>query len=270
MDKATPHGILTHGDEVKQLYQDFLDAGAEVITAQTFRGSRNWLEQAGHADKFEEIHHWAVKLAREVAGDKALVAGVVTSPNWIHEITATPEEVYEYAREQAELLVALGADFLMLEGSWWVHEALIQLKAAKEAAGSRTLAVMASVVFRTKETQDGYSAADCAKALEDGGADIVGIHCEQDPESITCLIEPMRRSVDAPIAAQPVTIRCAPHFTCWESKVPWHKRTLSSGEMAAFARQARDMGINYIGSCCGSGPEHVRAMALALDKSPGA
>lgn len=266
-EEWAPHGILTHGDKVRQLYQEFFDAGAEVIIAQTFFGTRNRLERVGHGDKFEEIHRLAVDSAREVVGDRALVAGTVTSVMSSRRNLGTLEDAYTYGKEEAELLVDLGVDFLMLEGLWHVDESLRMLKAVKEAAEPAGKAVMISLAFRTEKTMDGYSPADCARILKDQGADIVGVHCERDPENMFPIVEQIRNAVDGPVAMQPVAVRCAP-FAVWTQghTTRWYERELPPEAMADFARKARDVGIEYIGSCCGSGPEHVRAMAQAMGK----
>ncbi len=266
MEKYTPHGILTHGRLVRALYQGFLDAGAEVITAQTFFWSRARLRQTGNEDKFEEIHRVAVEMAREVAGDKALVAGAVTSAIGFDRSLASLEESYADCREESDLLIDLGVDFLILEGFWYVDEARAALKAAVEAAASKDVAVMVTVPFRSRKTQDGHDPDECARVIRDEGADIIGIHCERDPENMYPVIEPMQRAVDIPIAMQPIAIRCAPSDYWNRADGFWTGRVLPPEAMADYARRAGEMGIQYIGSCCGSGPEHVRAMAEALGK----
>ena len=122
-------------------------------------------------------------------------------------------------------------------------------------------------------TPDGFSAAECAKRLSDAGADIVGVNCMRDPERTYPIIEQMRGATDAYLAAQPVAYACS-------NETPWFTGTaafpdrleptrMTRYEMSEFAIRARDMGVNYIGSCCGSGAVHVREMARALGKISG-
>ena len=133
---------------------------------------------------------------------------------------------------------------------------------------------MITMSFRAEMvTPDGYSAAECAKRLSGAGADIVGVNCMRDPERTYPIIEQMRGATDAYLAAQPVAYACS-------NETPWFTGTaafpdrleptrMTRYEMSDFAIRARDMGVNYIGSCCGSGAVHVREMARALGKISG-
>ena len=82
------------------------------------------------------------------------------------------------------------------------------------------------------------------------------------------LAREMREAVDGFVAMQPIGFRCWPEYTHLHRVPDWTQRVLSPVEMADYAREATAIGVNYIGSCCGSGPEQVRAMAVALGKTP--
>jgi betaine-homocysteine S-methyltransferase len=132
---------------------------------------------------------------------------------------------------------------------------------------------MVTVSFeREPVTSEGKSAAECAKALVDAGADIVGVNCLRGPDLTLPIVEQMRRAVKGYIACQPVGYRttpAAPDFTSL-AQFPFGLDPLqhSREEMAEYAVKARDMGINYIGACCGSVATHIREMARALGKTP--
>jgi betaine-homocysteine S-methyltransferase len=110
------------------------------------------------------------------------------------------------------------------------------------------------------KTRDGASPAECARTLVDEGADIVGTVCSGHSPAMWPVILEMREAVDVPIACQPQGYRPAgPNTSAIREAM-----TISGAEMAEFALKAKAEGINFIGACCGAGPEHIRAMARAL------
>jgi betaine-homocysteine S-methyltransferase len=119
---------------------------------------------------------------------------------------------------------------------------------------------------------EGDTPGECARRLRDAGADVVGVNCLNGPEQQLPIAIEMRKAVDGFVAAQPVAYRTSaehPDFTA-RPTFPYglDPLQLSRHEMAEFAREAADAGIDYIGSCCGSVQAHVRAMAKALGKAP--
>jgi betaine-homocysteine S-methyltransferase len=162
-----------------------------------------------------------------------------------------------------------GVDFIIGETFSWLGEALLCVEEAKKTK----LPVMVTICFENKdETADGSSAADAAKALFDAGADIVGMNCLRPPEHIRAPMEEMRKAVSGYLACQPVAYRTPKHkpdFTSLpEFPLALDPLQLTRKEMGDYAMQAREIGINYIGSCCGSVAIHVREMARALGKLP--
>jgi betaine-homocysteine S-methyltransferase len=133
------------------------------------------------------------------------------------------------------------------------------------------LPVMVTICFEnTDETADGKSAAEAAKALLGAGADVVGMNCLRPPEHILGPMEKMRKAVDGYLACQPVGYRTPkekPDFTSLpEFPLGLDPLQLTRKEMGDYALRAKEIGINYIGSCCGSVAIHVREMARALGK----
>lgn len=264
----TPEVALTRPDALRGLHVEFREAGAEVLQALTFYASRDKLATVGLENRLEELNRAAVRIAREVAQDQCLVAGNL-SLTWMYEhgSPASYDRVRKTFDEQLAVQVDAGVDFIIGETFSWLGEALLAVERGKKTR----LPVMVTVCFENKAvTSDGQSPADCAKALQDAGADIVGINCLRGPEHTLPLIEEMRKAVSGFVACQPVayrTTREKPDFTSVEA-FPFEldPLQLTRREMAQWARQARDLGINYIGSCCGSVAMHVREMARALGK----
>ncbi len=264
----TPEVAMTNPGALRDLHVEFREAGADVLQALTFYASRDKLATVGLENRLEDLNRAAVRIAREVAGDKCLVAGNL-SLTWMYEhgSSASCDRVRRTFDEQLAVQVEEGIDFVIGETFSWLGEALLAVERARKTG----LPVMVTVCFENKPvTSDGQTAADAARALQDAGADIVGINCLRGPEHTLPLIEEMRKAVSGFVACQPVAYRTPadkPDFTSLDA-FPYEldPLQLSRREMARWAQQARDLGIDYIGSCCGSVAIHVREMARALGK----
>jgi betaine-homocysteine S-methyltransferase len=267
----TPEAVLEHPHALIELHREFLYAGVDVLQALTFYASEDKLATVGLAGKVDEINRQAVRLARQVAEeDDALVAGNLCL-TWAYDPddAASPARTRTLLDQQVQVQQAEGVDFFIGETFVWLGEALIALEAAK-ASG---LPAMITMGFETiPVSREGYSPAECARRLEAAGADIVGINCLRNPEYTLPLMAEVLQAVSCYTACQPVgyhTPKEQPNFTALpQFPNALDPLQLTRQEMGEYARQAREMGINYIGSCCGSVAEHVRAMALALGKLP--
>lgn len=254
----TPQVVATHPEEVVKLTQEFRDAGAEVLQTLTFFGTSNMLAPAGLGDRAEEINRTACRIAREVAGNGALVAGNLNSPSILYQ-DYDPSDASKRDRTRAWLAEQLpwicdeGVDFLILETFSWLDEALIALEMAQESG----LEVVTTVSLEGEggRTFDGFSPAQCAQQLADAGADVVGVNCICSPQEMLKAAKEMREAVEIPICCQP---------SVWHSW--WDRPAESPQRFAAFAQDAMAADVRYLGSCCGSGPEHVLAMAEAMGK----
>ena len=264
----TPEVALLHPQALRELHTEFREAGADVLQALTFYASRDKLATVGLDNKLEDLNRAAVRIAREVAGDQCLVAGNL-SLTWMYEpgSLSAADKVRKTFDEQLAIQVEEGVDFIIGETFSWLGEALIAVERGKKTG----LPVMVTICFENKdETADGKSAADSAKALLDAGADIVGMNCLRAPEHLLGPMEEMRRAVDGYLACQPVGYRTPkekPDFTSLpEFPLGLDPLQLTRKEMGDYATRAKEIGINYIGSCCGSVAIHVREMARALGK----
>jgi betaine-homocysteine S-methyltransferase len=216
-----------------------------------------------------------VRIAREVAAEGgASVAGNL-SLTWAYDPNddASPDHVRGlFDRQLQDQLDAGPPDFWIGETFSFTGEALLFVERAK----STGLPVMATMSFEKlpARSYEGDTPGEAAKKLADAGADVVGVNCLNGPaQQLPIAIEMVEALGGATaVAAQPVayaTSDDSPDFTAW-SDFPYglSARTLARGDLAAFAADARDAGVRYIGSCCGSVAEHVRAMAKVLGKLP--
>jgi betaine-homocysteine S-methyltransferase len=265
----TPEVAVEHPEALRQLHREFLRAGADVLQALTFYASKEKLGTAGYADQVEAINRAAVRIANEVAGDQALVAGTLCL-TWMYDPKdpASRAVVRRLFDEQIAIQAAEGVDFFIGETFTFLEEAR-QCLLAIQAAG---FPAMITFTLRGPETAEGVPIGEAARILAGEGADIVGANCGRDPERMLPIVELIRRATSGYVAAQPIGFRTRddlPNFTQLpEFPLALDSLTLSRAEMGAYATRARTLGVNYIGSCCGSVAHHVRAMAEALGRCP--
>ncbi|HUP25041.1 MAG TPA: homocysteine S-methyltransferase family protein [Thermoanaerobaculia bacterium] len=266
----TPEVSLTHPDALAQLHREFLLAGADVLQALTFYASEDKLATVGLGGRADDINRAAVRIARQVAAEgDALVAGNL-SLTWVYDPSeAARRRVRELFDRQLALQCAEGVDFVIGETFSWVGEALIALEAI-QAAG---LPAMITLSYEKEpRSYEGYDPAECARRLFDAGADVVGVNCLRSPELTLPLMAEMRGAVSGHLACQPVGYRTPPESPDFTSLPAFPEGLdplqLTRAEMADYAVRARDLGVRYIGSCCGSVACHVRAMAKALGRLP--
>jgi betaine-homocysteine S-methyltransferase len=272
-----PEVVLDFPEAVKELHREFMRAGSEVMVALTYYAHREKLKDVGRENSLEELNRRAVRLANEVAceGD-ALVAGNICNtwaydPQNAKETSSIVRAMYE---EQLTWAVEEGIDFVIAETNDYLGEALIALEVIKELK-LPAMVTLASVQHNA--TRDGYDYVEACKILADHGADIVGLNCDRGPETMLPIIEKICATVSCYVAAQPVpykTNALAPTFELLRTPdgeqafpIMLEPFLCNRFEMAAFARKARALGVNYIGICCGGAPHYVRAMAEALGRA---
>jgi betaine-homocysteine S-methyltransferase len=271
-----PEVVLDFPDAVRELHREFLRAGAEVMEAFTYYGHREKLRMIGREEDLEPLNRQALRLAKEAADEgDALLAGNICN-TWVYDPEA-PESsgdvVREMYREQVGWAVEEGADFIISETNDYLGEALIGLEVTQEF-GLPSLVTFASSGSRTI---DGYEFDEACKRLEDGGADVVGLNCSRGPQTMLPIIEQIRGSVDCFVAAQPVPYRTTSEQPTFQSlretdgtrvfPLALDPFLCTRFELADFALSARDLGVNYIGICCGGAPHHVRSMAEILGRT---
>jgi len=264
----TPEVTIEHPNALRAVHQEFVHAGAEVLQVLAFYASENKLAQIGYANRLEEINRAAVRIAREVAGD-LLVAGDLCL-TWKYE-EGSPKSHDECRRlfdDQIRFQMAEGVDFFIAETFLYVGEALLALERIKKAG----LPSVVTLAFEGPKTRDGKTAAEAAKMLEGAGADVVGTNCFMDPAHMLPIVEQMRKAVKGYVAAQPVGYRCTDEVPFFPGQKGFPDRLdpyqLTRYELGDFAQKARDLGVNFIGGCCGCQGAHIRQMARALGKKP--
>jgi betaine-homocysteine S-methyltransferase len=222
--------------------------------------------------RVEEINRAAVRIANDVAaGTDTLVAGNI-SLTWMYDSadSCSADRVRELFDRHIGWQVEEGEDLVIGETFGALGEALLAVERIKAAD---KVAMVTMCFEQEPRSHEGYGAGDCARRLADAGAEIVGINCLRNPATTLPLMEEVRAAVDGYVACQPVAYRTPAHhhdFTALpEFPHGLEPLQLSRAEMADYAVAARDLGVDFIGSCCGSVASHVRSMARALGKVSG-
>lgn len=263
----TPEVVIRHPQAISELHYEMKNAGCEVLQVMAFYGSREKLATVGYGDKTFEINQKATQLARDVAGTDLLVAGdLSTTWKWKKGDKAAIKEVTAMFDEQLE--AQKGVDFWIGELFFDLGEALLCAERIK--AKTKQPAMITMSIRGGTKTVDGYTAAECATQLKAAGVEIIGLNCMNDPEHMYPHIKAMRDAIDGYIAAQPVAYRCTDD-TPWFTGQPAFPDKLETIQMdryalGEFASKAKEMGVNYIGGCCGCKATHMREMAKALGK----
>ena len=270
-----PEVVLDFPEAVTQLHREFLRAGSDVMVALTYYAHREKLRDVGREDDLEAMNRQAVRIAREVAREGgALVAGNICN-TWAYDPddASTRDTVRAMYAEQLGWAVDEGVDFVISETNDYLGEALIAL----EVIGGLGLPAMVTLAAtQPGQTRDGYDYVEACRILAGHGATIVGMNCDRGPATMLPLVARIREAVDCAVAAQPVPYRTDANSPTMQSlrsaradrvfPLALEPFGCTRFEMADFARAARDLGVNYVGICCGAGPHHVRAMAEALGR----
>jgi homocysteine S-methyltransferase len=242
---------------VKEIHLAYVKAGAEILETNTFGATRPRLEKYNRGDKVREINLAGARLAREVAGEDLYVAGSV-GPLGIRLEPLGPtslEEGREAFREQIAALAEGGADLIIVETMIDPNEARQALLAAREV-GSLPVVVQMTVQD-DGSTPTGALPEDFTRKLDEWGADIIGLNCSVGPAAILEALEIMAAVTDRKLSAQP--------NAGIPRTVQGRNIYLSSPEyLASYARRFIQTGARLVGGCCGTTPEHIRAIKAAV------
>jgi methionine synthase / methylenetetrahydrofolate reductase(NADPH) len=247
------------------IHEEYLQAGAEILETNTFGANRFRLARHGLAGKVAEINAAGVRIARQAVNHfkekqagEAWVAGAI-GPLGVRLEPLGKTGLDEARAAFAEQIFALktaGADLLIVETMPALNEAREALLAAHEAAPDLPVLTMVTVDDESN-CLDGSSPAHAAAVLSEWGADAVGVNCSSGPATVLTAIEAMRAATTLPIAAMP--------NAGLPRAIEGRNIYLCSPEyMASFARKAVDAGAQIVGGCCGTTPNHIRAMRSAM------
>jgi methionine synthase I (cobalamin-dependent)/5,10-methylenetetrahydrofolate reductase len=242
---------------VKKVHEDYVRAGAQVIATNTFGANALRLEKHGLSARVAEINTAAVKLAREVAGTRAYVAGNVGPSGWFMGDPSLEDtaRVSAALSEQAHALVDAGVDLLAVETMRQTSELKIALAAALGASKGKIPVIASASVDEHGRMSDGTTASELGRMLKDWGADIVGINCSEGPMTVLDAAEAMLES-GLPVYAVP--------NAGLPRRVDERLVYVSTPEyFGVYARRMFKLGVKLVGGCCGTTTEHVKRIAAA-------
>ena len=248
---------LTAPQLVKEVHLGYVKAGADVIETNTFGASRLRLQKFGLGDKVREINLAGARLAREVAGDDLHIAGSV-GPLGLrleplgHTSLADARRAF---REQIEALVEGGVDLIIVETMVDLREAHQALLAARDVSGLPVVVQM--TIQDDGSTPTGTSPEDFTRQLDSWGADLIGLNCSVGPAAVLEALERMTAVTKKKLSAQP--------NAGMPRTIEGRNIYLSSPEyMASYARRFIEVGARLVGGCCGTTPDHIRAIKTAV------
>lgn len=248
---------LSAGQMVREIHQEYVRAGAEVLETNTFGATRARLATFGIADKVEAINRAGVRLAREAAAERSdvFVAGAI-GPLGVHLEPLGPTsyaEAREMFREQIAVFLDEGVDLLIFETFSQLSELREGLAAARELAGPEMVIVAQVTIDDDGNMPDGTSTETFTQFLDSSPADVVGLNCSVGPKATLETLERMMAFTDKPVSGMPN----AGHPTQVEGRAIY----LSSPEyLAQYARRMLWAGVKMVGGCCGTTPEHIKSI----------
>jgi 5-methyltetrahydrofolate--homocysteine methyltransferase len=254
--------VLHRPDLIEEIGAAYLAAGSEVLTTDSFGASPLKLESYGLAGRTEEINRRAVELLRGVAGGRAWIgASVGPTGRILAPYGDTDPAVVTTAFErQVGALAEAGADLIVVETMIDLAEARLAVAAAKRLAPS--IPVVATMTFdatpRGFFTTMGTTIADAAAGLADAGADLVGSNCGNGIEIMVAIGLEFSRVTRLPIAIQ--SNAGLPQLVGTELRWPE-----TPEHFAEHARPLVELPVALLGGCCGTGPDHIRALRLLVD-----
>ncbi|HEX8130768.1 MAG TPA: bifunctional homocysteine S-methyltransferase/methylenetetrahydrofolate reductase [Pyrinomonadaceae bacterium] len=248
---------LTNPDLVREVHQEYVRAGADVLETNTFGATAHNLQQYGLDASLREINITAARLAREAACERCYVAGAV-GPLGLRIEPYGPTsfaEAKEMFKQQVSALLEGGVDLFVLETFSDISEIRQALNAVRELCDLPVIAQM--TILNDGNTSYGTTPQVFTTRLDEWGADVIGLNCGVGPADVLTAIEKMRAVTDKKLSAQPNAglprdVQGRQFYMC------------SPEYMAKYAKRLIQAGVKVIGGCCGTTPAHVKLISDAV------
>ena len=279
-----PMVALDHPEVLENLHKEFQHAGSDIVQAFTYNGHREKMRVIGKEELLEPLNRSALKIAKKVAENPLenefnLMAGNISNSNiWKQDDKESQLEVEMMFNEMVDWAVDEGADMLIGETFYYAEEAYKALQVMRQTGlpSVITIAPMGENIMR-----DGVSIVDTCKELEQQGGEVVGMNCHRGPTTMMPYLKEIRKALKCHVAGLPINYRttnqnptflnlpdnngctCAtPHKTPFPTALD--PMQCNRYEIGNFAKEAFDMGVNYLGVCCGANPMLIREIAEAV------
>lgn len=277
----TPEAAVEHPDAVLGLHREFLRAGSDVMQAFTFYASDDKLAHRGNlaAEKYTgyAINKKASEMAKQVAseGNVLVLGGVSQCPTYL--TGASKAEVQSEFRKQIKVFIETDLDFLLCEYFEHVEEIEWAIEVCKESGKT----VASTMCIGPKGDQHGIPAAECAVRMAKAGSNIIGVNCHFDPFVALETIKLMKKGLEDAGLLDKVFLMCQPagyhtpdagrqgFIGLPEFPFSLEPRICTRWDMHRFAREAYNLGVRYLGGCCGIEAYHIRAISEELSAERG-
>lgn len=253
---------LSHPDQVMAVARAYVDAGSQVILTNTFGSNRIRLEADGAASQVGELNLRGAELSRKAAATHAKVfASIGPTGKMLLSGEVSPQEVQDAFTEQALALARGGADALVIETMSDPEETVLAIAAARETG----LPVVACMVFDSGRDRDrtmmGTTPEDAARRLTAAGADVIGANCGQGIEGFLNLCRRLHATTDRPIwiKANAGMPRVVEGRTLYD---------ISPESFASHTPALKAAGASFLGGCCGTSPDFIKALRRQLASNP--
>ena len=261
MGRAGPN--LDNPEVVLGIQREYALCGCDALTTNTLTMNRIYIETHKVGVSVEDVNRAGVEIARKAIGGGQYVLGNIGSTGHLLEPYGTYKEsqFHKTFKEQAGILAESGVDGFIIETMFDLREAMCALRACKD---NFPLPVIVSIAFSSEtkggRTMMGNSAEQCAKDLTDGGADVIGANCgDIDPAQMAVIVSVFKSATSLPVLAQPNAGK--PQLV--------NNETVFKMEPDDFAKGIEECiraGASLVGGCCGTTPEHIRAVAGLLGR----
>lgn len=249
---------LSNPKLIKEIHESYINAGSGLIESNTFMSSRPALSAFGLESKVDAINKAGVAIAKEAANGRAYVAGSAGPIAWTKKDSGgmTKEEQKKHFMEHIKSLSDGGADLILLETFTNLEELHTAFLAAKEVT-DLPVVTQVSLKYLGEDEFEGLLPEDAAIAMDSWGADVFGVNCCDGPQGVFEAIKRMTAVTKKPLSAMP--------NAGLPKMVNGRMFYLASPEyMAEYARRYALLGVSLIGGCCGTTPDHIRAMKKFL------
>ena len=279
-----PMVALDNPEVLENLHKEFQHAGSDIVQAFTYNGHREKMRVIGKEELLEPLNRSALKIAKKVAqkplgNEQNLMAGNISNSNiWKQDDKDSQLEVEKMFNEMVDWAVDEEADMLIGETFYYAEEAYKALQVMRQTGlpSVITIAPMGENIMR-----DGISIVDTCKELEQQGGEVVGMNCHRGPTTMMPYLKEIRKALKCHGAALPINYRTtnknptflnlpdnngcqcsSPHKTPFPTALD--PMQCNRYEIGNFAKEAFNMGVNYLGVCCGANPMLIREVAEAV------
>lgn len=262
--KGMPVGVSTelwaweHPEVIVALQRAYVDAGSDIIYAPTFSANRVGLEMHGVADRLAEVNAGLVKLAKQAADGRALVAGDFTTTGKPLEPVGTMsyQSLLDIYREQLEAVVSAGPDLLVAETMLTIDECACFVEAARSVCDLPIICTM--TIEADGHLLFGGNVVEAVETLQALGANAVGLNCSVGPDQLEAVVASMKAVATVPIVAKPNA-----GMPVMDDKGQAHY-SMTPDQFAVSMAKLVHSGAGIIGGCCGTGPEYIEALKRSI------